>query len=138
MRKKHLKKVFKMSYLMVKKLRKIGKTVITEMHKGTSQFAQSSQGVPTGKSKYTNKYLNSLFNLLIPFICFFILATVRACTYSLQKLKWNLTKPCCQNTCAHSRVCLCVLGQGGLVSHVSQQTRCSVINNFSFELYFAL
>ena len=39
MRKKHLKKVFKMSYLMVKKLRKIGKTVITEMHKGTSQFA---------------------------------------------------------------------------------------------------
>lgn len=38
MREKHFFKNFKMSYLRVKKLRKIGKTVITEMHKGTSWF----------------------------------------------------------------------------------------------------
>lgn len=134
MREKHFFKNFKMSYLRVKKLRKIGKTVITEMELHGLFSLVRYQLV---RSKYTNKHLNTLFILLIPFICFFIHVTVCACTFSLLKLKWNLTKPCYPKY-LHTLSWVCVLGQRGLVSHVSQEARCSVINNSSFRLYLAL
>lgn len=105
MRKKHFFFNFRWAIWGWRSWKKLGKQkCIKELH-GLFSLVREYQLV---RSKCTNKHLNPLFILLIPFICFFIHVMVCACTFSLQKLKWNLTKPCCQNTCAHCHGCVCV------------------------------